>query len=85
MEGAEKELERGVSSLWTSVNHIALVVSDVGRSLTFYTDVVGMTQVLRPNFDRSDNKAICRYFCTSFQLQPMKTLQAWSLADFWQY
>ena len=43
---------RGVSTLWTSVNHVALVVSDVGRSLAFYSDVVGMRQVLRPNFDR---------------------------------
>ena len=29
-----------------------LVVSDVGRSLNFYSDVVGMKQVMRPNFDR---------------------------------
>ena len=42
----------GVSSLWTSVNHIALVVSNVGRSLTFYSNIVGMKQVMRPNFDR---------------------------------
>ena len=44
--------ERGVSDLWSVVNHIALVVSDVGRSLQFYTDVVGLKQILRPNFDR---------------------------------
>ena len=44
--------DRGVSSLWTNVNHIAITVSDVGRSLAFYTDIVGMKQVLRPNFDR---------------------------------
>ena len=43
---------RGVSNLWSSVNHIAIVVADVGRSLAFYTDVVGMKQVIRPNFDR---------------------------------
>jgi catechol 2,3-dioxygenase-like lactoylglutathione lyase family enzyme len=36
------------------VNHVALVVSDVGRSLAFYTDVVGMKQIIRPNFDRQD-------------------------------
>jgi len=42
----------GVSSLWSSVNHIALVVSNVGRSLTFYSNIVGMKQVMRPNFDR---------------------------------
>ena len=44
---------RGVSNLWSSVNHIAIVVADVGRSLAFYADVVGMKQVIRPNFDRS--------------------------------
>ena len=43
---------RGVSDLWTNVNHIAIVVSNVGTSLSFYTDVVGMKQVLRPDFDR---------------------------------
>ena len=43
---------RGVSNLWSAVNHIAIVVSDVGRSLAFYTDIVGMKQVIRPNFDR---------------------------------
>lgn len=45
-------LDRGVGNLWSSVNHIALVVSNVGRSLAFYTDIVGMKQVMRPNFDR---------------------------------
>ena len=44
--------EKGVSKLWSSVNHIAIIVSDVGRSLQFYTDVVGMKQILRPDFDR---------------------------------
>ena len=34
------------------MNHVALVVSDVGTSLSFYTDVVGFQQVMRPNFDR---------------------------------
>ena len=43
---------RGVSKYWTSVNHIALVVSDVGRSLSFYAEVIGMKQIMRPNFDR---------------------------------
>ena len=46
---------RGVSDLWASVNHIAIVVSDIGTSLAFYTDVVGMTQIQRPNFDRYQN------------------------------
>ena len=35
----------GVSSLWKGVNHIALVVSDVGRSVAFYGGVLGMKQV----------------------------------------
>jgi catechol 2,3-dioxygenase-like lactoylglutathione lyase family enzyme len=38
--------------MWASMNHIALVVADVGRSLQFYADVVGMKQIGRPNFDR---------------------------------
>jgi len=42
----------GVSSLWKGVNHIALVVSDVGRSVAFYGGVLGMKQVMRPDFDR---------------------------------
>ena len=44
--------ERGVSDLWSSANHIAIVVSNVGKSLGFYTDVVGMKQIFRPKFDR---------------------------------
>ena len=52
MESIGSYESRGISKLWTSVNHVALVVSDVGRSLAFYSDVVGMRQVLRPNFDR---------------------------------
>lgn len=34
------------------VNHIALIVSDVGRSAAFYTNVMGFQQIRRPNFDR---------------------------------
>ena len=49
---SDEGLERGMSSLWTSVNHVALVVKDVGRSLSFYSDIIGMKQVMRPNFDR---------------------------------
>lgn len=47
---------RGVSKLWGNVNHIALVVRDIGRSLHFYTDIIGMQQVLRPDFDRCGRK-----------------------------
>ncbi len=31
---------------------MAIVVRDIGRSLHFYTDVVGMQQIIRPDFDR---------------------------------
>ena len=50
---------RGVADLWSDINHIAIVVKDVGVSLSFYTQVIGMTQIMRPDFDRyvklSDN------------------------------
>ena len=48
----ESGMKHGVEGHWSSVNHIAIVVSNVGRSLDFYTNVVGMKQVMRPNFDR---------------------------------
>ena len=48
----ETDTKLGVEGHWSSVNHIAIVVSNVGRSLAFYTNVVGMKQVMRPNFDR---------------------------------
>ena len=43
---------RGVRNWWVNVNHIAIVVADIGTSLSFYTDVVGFEQVMRPDFDR---------------------------------
>ncbi|XP_063712181.1 uncharacterized protein LOC134840348 [Symsagittifera roscoffensis] len=43
---------RGVRNWWVNVNHIAIVVADIGTSLAFYTDVVGFEQVMRPDFDR---------------------------------
>ena len=43
---------RGVADLWSDINHIAIVVKDVGTSVTFYTQVIGMTQIMRPDFDR---------------------------------
>lgn len=33
-------------------NHIALTVSDVGASASFYSHVLGLQQIERPNFDR---------------------------------
>ena len=44
--------EDNVGGHWCGVNHIAICVSDVGRSVSFYCNVVGMTQILRPDFDR---------------------------------
>lgn len=43
---------RGLAELVQMVNHIALIVSDVGRSVSFYADVLGCQQINRPNFDR---------------------------------
>ena len=43
---------RGMGDLVRSVNHIAIIVSDVGRSLAFYTEIIGFQQIQRPNFDR---------------------------------
>ena len=43
---------RGLGDLITKVNHIAITVSDVGRSLNFYVDVLGLQQIRRPTFDR---------------------------------
>ena len=43
---------RGLGNLITKGNHIALTVSDVGKSLWFYSDILGLQQIRRPNFDR---------------------------------
>ena len=43
---------RGMGDLIRSVNHIAIIVADVGRSLAFYTEIIGFQQIQRPNFDR---------------------------------
>ena len=43
---------RGICDMWSRVNHVAIVVENVGKSLGFYTHVVGMCQIQRPNFDR---------------------------------
>ena len=45
MSKIEGSAPRGVSDLWKTVNHIAVVVSDVGRSVAFYSGVLGMKQV----------------------------------------
>ena len=43
---------RGMGDLIQSVSHIAIIVSDVGRSLAFYTEIIGFQQIQRPSFDR---------------------------------
>lgn len=52
MFGRPENSEGFGSCLEGRINHLAIVVSDVGKSLSFYTEVVGMKQVLRPDFDR---------------------------------
>jgi len=42
----------GSEDFLRGVNHIALVVKDIGLSSLFYTEVLGLKQVSRPNFDR---------------------------------
>jgi catechol 2,3-dioxygenase-like lactoylglutathione lyase family enzyme len=43
---------RGIGDAIQRINHIAIIVADVGRSLAFYTEVMGFQQIRRPNFDR---------------------------------
>jgi catechol 2,3-dioxygenase-like lactoylglutathione lyase family enzyme len=43
---------RGLGDLLMKVNHIAITVSDVGKSLSFYVDILGLQQIRRPTFDR---------------------------------
>jgi Ca2+-binding EF-hand superfamily protein/catechol 2,3-dioxygenase-like lactoylglutathione lyase family enzyme len=42
----------GLGTLLTKVNHIAIIVSDINKSLAFYVEVLGLQQIRRPNFDR---------------------------------
>ena len=46
------EERRGLGDLILKANHIAITVSDVGRSLSFYVDILGLQQIRRPQFDR---------------------------------
>jgi len=43
---------KGLGNLLKKVNHVAIIVSDIGRSLSFYTEILGFQQIRRPNFDR---------------------------------
>jgi lactoylglutathione lyase len=43
---------RGIGNLITAANHMAITVTDIGTSAHFYSDVLGLPQIERPNFDR---------------------------------
>mmetsp|Transcript_33131 Transcript_33131/g.54701 ORF Transcript_33131/g.54701 Transcript_33131/m.54701 type:complete len:548 (+) Transcript_33131:55-1698(+) len=45
--------KRGLGKVIYKANHIAFIVSDVGRSVRFYADVMGFQQIRRPNFDKN--------------------------------
>ena len=46
------EERRGIGRGISMANHIAITVSDVGASAIFYSHVLGLQQIERPNFDR---------------------------------
>lgn len=48
---SDEREKRGLGSYVHQVNHIALIVSDVGKSAEFYSNVMGFRQIRRPNFD----------------------------------
>ncbi len=50
-EGKKTEI-KDLGDLCTGVDHVALVVSDIGRSLHFYAGVLGLKQIARPDFHR---------------------------------
>jgi len=45
-------VKHGLGEVIRKTNHIAIIVSDVGRSAEFYSKVIGLQQIRRPNFDR---------------------------------
>lgn len=42
----------GLGDNVVKVNHMAIIVSDVGLSAQFYSSVLGYQQIRRPNFDK---------------------------------
>lgn len=49
----DPKIERqGLGTLLKKVNHVAIIVSDVNKSLAFYVQILGLQQIRRPNFDR---------------------------------
>jgi len=47
-----QRVKHGLGEVVHKSNHIAVIVSDVGRSADFYANVIGLQQIRRPNFDR---------------------------------
>ena len=47
-----KSGQLGLRSNWQELNHVAIVVRNVGKSLNFYANILGMEQIRRPDFDR---------------------------------
>lgn len=45
-------VKKGLGEVIYKANHIAIIVSDVGKSAAFYSDVIGLQQIRRPDFDR---------------------------------
>lgn len=43
---------RGLGWQVQKLNHVGLVCADIGKSVAFYSDVIGLQQIMRPNFDR---------------------------------
>jgi len=43
---------RGIGEKIISASHMAITVTDIGVSASFYADVLGLPQIERPNFDR---------------------------------
>lgn len=43
---------QGLGDNVLQANHLAIIVSDVGRSAQFYSNVLGFQQIRRPNFDK---------------------------------
>lgn len=49
-----------MGDLLRRANHLAIIVEDVGRSLAWYSDIIGFQQVWRPNFDRHGESLLNR-------------------------
>lgn len=43
---------RGIGERIVSAGHMAITCTDIGVSTAFYSDVLGLPQIERPNFDR---------------------------------